>query len=262
MADGDRHTETPQSVKELCSSENLEREKDNKYFLEVCKAATNNDLALKGFPASSELLANNENKLVLAAQKAVEVESALNHKTLKLSNPDSRALEKIFREGSTAEREAIAKAYATRTQRNLIDDLGSKYDRTSDQYHLLKGLLLRSDSPNSLVAVELHSHLHRIDNMSHQIEKSSEGAAGGLTRSKPGGIVAVVDLATSMIGMGARRAENKSLGTYIAEMTPSDVQEMKSEHKRMYRRDIGDMIENTKGLSKDARKAFVAKGIE
>lgn len=262
MAEFEKGRESSANVKDLCNQSNLEQEKDNKYFQDVCKAAMKSGSELSGFPKSTELLAEDENKIAAAAYKVTDIEKALNHKTVGLSNPDSKALEKIFRDSSAAEREAFSKAYTGKTQKNLLDELGTKFEKGSDKYHLLKGLLLRSDSPNSMLAVELHHALKHIESMSNDIEKDTEGAVGGLSRSKPGGVVAVLDLAVSIAARGARRTENKSLGAHLKDMTPADVQEMKSEHMRMFRRDIGDMIENTKGLSKQAKQAFAEKGID
>lgn len=262
MADVNRAGDSPASVKELCSASNLEKEKDNTYFKQVCAAALSANSDLPGFPKTTDILSDREKDIADAAVKAADLERALNNKTLGLSAPKTKELVKILHDEPAAGREAIAKAYETKNQRSLLGDLGNRYDKRSEDYHVLKGLLLRSDSPNSLAAVELHQTLKKIEATSDTIETTTEGAVGGLSRSKPGGVIAVLDLGVSLLGRAARRGENKSLGAYLDKMSASDINEMKSEHMRIYRRDLADMVENTKGLSKEAKQVFLNKGIQ
>lgn len=249
--------------REFCSPQRLEQEPDNKYFQDFCKSVVD----LKDFPAANDLIRDERSGVVekpSISQKLADIEKALSRTTLKLSNPDADALEKTFVELNASQREQVQKAYEEKNKKPLLKEIAAKFDPMSADYHNLKGLLLRSDSENSMIAVQLHNAIKKVAKTSSDIEKTDEGASAGYLRTggKGGGLIATIDLISSLAGRGSRYFQNKSLGEVVSKMTAQDVAEMKSEHMRIYRRDIGDMVENTPGLSKAARQAFKEKGIE
>lgn len=252
---------TPQiTSREFCSPQRLEQERDNKYFQDFCRSVAD----LKDFPSPNDLLKIEKKAEPAISQKLAEVEKALNKTTLKLSNPDSEALEKLFVESSSSQRQQIQKSYEEKNKKPLLKEMSEKFDPMSANYHNLKGLLLRSDSENSMIAVQLHNAIKKVESTSNRIDQTDEGASAGYLRTggKGGGLIATIDLISSMANRGSRYFQNKSLGEVVSKMTPQDVAEMKAEHMRIYRRDLGDMVENTPGLSKAARQAFREKGIE
>jgi len=248
------------TLREFCSPEKLEQNNDNQYYQRFCKSSAN----LKDFPAPQDVFVEVQKPDSASTDKMLQLEAALNRTTLKLSTPDVRVMEKLFEESSASERAQIKAAFENKNHKSLLTVMGDKLGPASEKYHNLKGLLLRSDSENSMVAVQLHDALKKIEKTSHNIDKSGEGAAAGYIRKpgKSGGAIATIDLIDNLLSRGLRRSENKSLAEAINKMGDKDVVEMKSEHMRIYRRDIADMVENTPGLSQKARDLFRQKGIE
>ena len=255
-------TETPAiTSREFCSPQRLEQEKDNIYFQQFCKAREE----LKEFPAATDIIKQDQKMPEqLLVQKVTDIEKALNKQIYGMSTPNEKGVEKVLLEMSSSQREQIAQAYEAKHGKPLLREFANKFEPSSLAYHSLKGLLLRTDSQNSMVAVQLHNALKTLEQTSIDIDKSDQGAAAGFIRAngKGGGVIATFDLISSFTNRSYRNHQNKSLGEVVNKMTPQDVAEMKAEHRRMFRRDIGDMVENTPGLSKVAKQAFRDKGIE
>jgi hypothetical protein len=157
--------------------------------------------------------------------------------------------------------------YSDTKHKTILQEMARVYGPASQDYHHLKGLLLRNDSPASMAAVDLHMRLMQIEKQAKDIDRADKGTSTGFWNNfidndeiDPG-TQGTIDAFSSLAGSLAKGAANKDLAKTLGTLNAKDLQELKSEHQRIYRRDIGDMVENTNGLSNAAREAFNKLGI-
>lgn len=222
------------------------------------------------FPHGNDLLpAANEKPIDKAKVQTLlnSVDHALSLTFFGASTPDTAAITKSLTNSTSAERQAMQQSYLDAKHKPLMQSMAEKYGSASEDYHQLKGLLLRSDSPASMAAVQLHMQLFKIDEQTRQIDKNNKGTSTGFWNnaidndSFSAGTAGTIDALGSLAGSLARGSSNKELAKAISSLKPADIPELKSEHMRIYRRDLADMLENTHGISAQAVTSFQKMGI-
>jgi len=245
--------------------EKLSKEASNDAFLQdVLKACPRGDVP-GVFPASKDLVAPTVDK-AHEQNDLRQLEKAVKGG---FWGPDKDTVEKTLTSANSAERAMLQQDFANDQHKPLLQAFAEQFSGTgSEDYHRLKGLLLRDDSPESMAAVNLHMQLMQIDDQSKQIALHNKGTNTGFdnnlidNNSFDAGTAGGLDALGSLAGSFSRGQSNNELASAVAKIKPDQMTKIEAEHERIYRRDLGDLVENAQGLSDQALKAFKKFGVE
>ncbi|MBX9725423.1 MAG: hypothetical protein K2X81_28760 [Candidatus Obscuribacterales bacterium] len=239
----------------------------------VLQACNNNARVPDAFPSAKDLIQNQS-----APEKSVDkahvqalvntLDKAINSRFWGSATPDGKTIERTLNSASKAERDEIQKTYLDQKHKAILESLGNVYGTASSDYHKFKGLLLKDDSKASADAVAIHTKLMEIDKQSFEIAKNNKGVDTGFFNNAidndefSAGTGGAIDALGVLAGSAARNSLNKELSNMINKLDANEINELKQEHLRIYRRDLADMAENTHGISDQAKKAFGKAGIQ
>jgi len=125
--------------------------------------------------------------------------------------------------------------------------------------------LLRDDTPESMAAVNLHMGLFGIDQIKRDQEREDSSTATGYEnnlfhgRVSPGVSGGLSMLGSIADGVSLGRHSKQLLET-ISKLSPQEVANIQKEHFRIYRRELGEMAEDTHGVDDNFVNAFKKAG--
>ena len=220
-----------------------------------------------GMASSKDLLAGiDEGGHSREMENLSTVDKALSKKTwMGNDDPDIKNLDKTLREMSSDDRIKLQKDYADTKSGTLIQGFADKLGTTSEDYQRLKGLLMRDDSPESMAAVNLHMGLFNIDAIKRDQDKENSSTATGYEnnlvhgRLSPG-LSGGLSLLGSIVDGASLGKHSKELVDTLSKLSPQEVANIQKEHFRIYRRELGEMAEDTRGAYANVVATFKKKG--
>ena len=169
-------------------------------------------------------------------------------------NVDS--LGEIFSSKPEKERQELINEYNQSHKEPILETLGERLGTASGDYHYLKGLMLKKDTVGSDSAVKAHELLNGIQSSTHRMDVNFEGIRDRTASS------AMVSGLLSLKNKFEQLDRNDSLVALVGKLSQEEIAEMKSEHLRIYRRELGEMVENTIGVKAATIKALKNAGID